>query len=341
MAAHNMTAQNAPNPMLIFDSLLAFQRSMALKGAIDLELFTRIAEGASTTTELASRCQASERGIRILCDFLTIQGFLVKRNSSYALTQDSGLFLDKRSPAYLGDAAYFLTHEMHFAGFRDIAAVVRKGGTINGEHGTVAPENPIWVEFARSMAPMAAMGSQTLAAIVARPGQKMKVLDVAAGHGMYGISVARHNPAAEITALDWKNVLEVAVENARRAGVSDRYRTIAGSAFEVDLGKDYDLVLIPNFLHHFDAPTNVALLKRFRAALRPGGQVATVEFVPNDDRITPPEAAAFSMVMLAGTPSGDAYTFRELEQMFRDAGFGPSTIQDLPPSPERLILTAV
>jgi ubiquinone/menaquinone biosynthesis C-methylase UbiE len=176
------------------------------------------------------------------------------------------------------------------------------------------------------------------AATVGGTGPK-KVLDIAAGHGMFGISVAEHNPLAEIVGLDWKNVLEVALENAKRAGITDRYKTIPGSAFDVDLGSGYDLVLIPNFLHHFDAPTNVALLKRLRAAMNPGGQVATVEFVPNEDRVTPPQAASFSMMMLGGTPGGDAYTFAELDGMFRAAGFGSSAMQDLAPSPERLVLT--
>ena len=81
------------------------------------------------------------------------------------------------------------------------------------------------------------------------------------------------------------------------------------------------------------------MLKKIHASINPGGRVATVEFVPNDDRVTPPSAAAFSMMMLASTPAGDAYTFREFDQMFREAGFGASTIQNLEMSPEQLILT--
>jgi hypothetical protein len=73
--------------------------------------------------------------------------------------------------------------------------------------------------------------------------------------------------------------------------------------------------------------------------MNPGGLIATVEFVPNEDRVTPPQAAGFSMMMLGATPGGDAYTFAELDGMFRAAGFGASTMQDLAPSPERLVLT--
>ncbi len=167
----------------------------------------------------------------------------------------------------------------------------------------------------------------------------MKVLDIAAGHGLYGIAVAAHNPAAEIVAVDWKNVLEVAVENATQAGVASRYRTIPGSAFDVDFGQGYDVVLLPAFLHHFDPAANIRLLKKIRAAMNPEALLAILETMPNEDRVSPPMEAKFSMMMLCTTPVGDAYTFRELAQMCREAGFGECVLQSLGDLPNRIILT--
>jgi hypothetical protein len=95
---------------------------------------------------------------------------------------------------------------------------------------------------------------------------------------------------------------------------------------------------LTNFLHHFDPPTNVKLLKKIRAAMRTGGRVATLEFVPNEDRVSPPMAAAFSLIMLATTPSGDAYTFRELEAMYREAGFDQVTAHPIPRAPHTVVL---
>src|SRR5258708_29590965 len=332
------SAASHPNPVVIFDALNAYINSMSLKGAIDLNLFTLIADGATTAAGLAARAQASERGVRILCDFLTILGFLTKSGAEYALTPVSSVFLNRHSPAYMGAASNFLLHESHIKHFGDVGAVVRKGGSVD-THGNMGPDDPVWVEFARSMVGLAGPAAQEIGKTIARPGHAIKVLDIAAGHGMFGIAIAQNNSQARIVGLDWKNVLEVALDNARNAGVADRYSTVAGSAFDAALGPAYDLVLLPNFLHHFDPPTNVGLLKKIHAAMKPGGRVATVEFVPNDDRVTPPSAAAFSMMMLASTPAGDAYTFKEFDQMFRDAGFGASTIQNLERSPEQLILT--
>jgi ubiquinone/menaquinone biosynthesis C-methylase UbiE len=325
------------SPAIVFETLQRYQQTMALKGAIDLELFTHIANGADTPDAIAACCRANERGVRILCDFLTIIGFLRKTDGVYDLTRESALFLDKASPNYVGSITGFLTSPAILGRFRDVAALVRQGGPPDN---AMVPENDLWVEFAKSMAPVVILAAQRAAAIIGEPGRRIRVLDIAAGHGMFGIAVARHNPAAEIVALDWKKVLDVAIENAAKAGVQDRFHTIPGDVFEVDLGNGYDLVMIPNFLHHFDAATNVRLLKRIRTVMNPGGRLAAIEFVPNDDRISPPAPAAFSMNMLGATQHGDAYTFREFEQMFRSAGFGESRLQLLEPSPQALVLTS-
>jgi 2-polyprenyl-3-methyl-5-hydroxy-6-metoxy-1,4-benzoquinol methylase len=333
-------ATQQPSPQLFFQTINAYQRTEALKAAIELEVFTAIGEGNATAPEIARRCETSERGMRILCDFLCIMGFLNKEGARYSATQDSGISLDKRSPAYLGGATVFISSQTVTEGFKDFAEVVRRGGTTMTEGGTIAPDHPVWVNFARGMAPMMAMPAQMLAKLVDPDvDRKLKILDIAAGHGLYGIAFATNNPQAEVVALDWPNVLEVAKENAQKAGVADRYSTIEGSAFDVDYGSGYDLILLTNFLHHFDAPTCETLLRKVHAALGAGGRAVTVEFVPNEDRITPPDAAAFSVTMLGTTAGGDAYTFRELETMFSNAGFARSEVQPLAASIEQVVIS--
>jgi predicted nicotinamide N-methyase len=338
----NATAPQGPNPALLFETINAYQRTAAIKGAIELDLFTAIAEGQRTASSIARRCSASERGVRILCDYLTVLGFLTKNSDQYSLTPDSAVFLVRTSPAYVGRMTEFLLMPELRQAFDDVAGTVRKGGTVISKEGTVSDENPVWVSFARAMAPAMMRGAQLLAErLDPEPTAPMRVLDIAAGHGMFGISIARRNPKAHVTALDWKPVLEVAQENANRAGLSDRYRTLPGSAFEADFGGPYDVILLTNFLHHFDTPTCEKLLKRVHAALTPNGRAATVEFIPNDDRITPPEAATFSFTMLNSTPAGDAYTFAELDGMFRRTGFTKSELIPLPGTPNRAVISGV
>ena len=329
-----------PSPGLFFDTVNAYQRTQALKGAIELDLFTHIGAGKNTAAALGKKCGAPERSVRILCDYLTIIGFLTKKGARYALTQDSALFLDRKSPAFLGSAIDFLLSPMLTESFRDVAALVRNGGTLQADGGTVAPENPIWVKFAKAMVPMMAMPARQMAALVlGKSREKMRVLDIAAGHGIFGIEFARVNPNAEVVALDWPNVLEVARENAKAAGVQDRHSLLPGSAFDVDYGSGYDIVLLTNFLHHFDFKTCVMLLKKAHAALKKGGRAVTLEFVPDESRISPPAAATFSMMMLGTTPLGDAYTYSELKAMCKAAGFAKNALYPLPPTLQRVVVS--
>src|ERR1700704_202758 len=97
-----------PSPERIFGVLTAFQSAAALKAAIELDIFTAIAEGADRAKAIAERVKAAERGVRILCDYLTVQGFLSKIEDRYALSQESAIFLNRRSPAYIGTMTGFL-----------------------------------------------------------------------------------------------------------------------------------------------------------------------------------------------------------------------------------------
>jgi hypothetical protein len=328
-----MSEPNAqPSPLLFFETINAYQRTEAVKAAIELDVFAALAEGCETAGQLAERCKSSERGMRILCDFLTVIGFLRKQENRYFNTQDSAIFLNRHSPAYVGGAMEFLLSPGLAENFQHVAEAVRKGGTVRTEEGTTSTENPVWIKFARGMAPLMMPAAQQIADLVGgEADQKLRVLDIAASHGMFGIAIAHKYPNAEITALDWANVLEVAKENAEKAGITERYHFIKGNAFEVDLGGPYDIVLITNFLHHFDVPTCENFLKKVQASLAEGGRAYTLEFVPNEDRVSPPGPATFALVMLCSTPRGDAYTFAELESMFANAGFSRSTLHNLQP----------
>lgn len=329
------------SPELFWDTMVAFQRSAVLKTAVELEVFTHIAKGNTTSATIAEAAGASERGMRILCDSLTVIGFLKKTGANYTLTDSTATFLDKKSPAYLGSAVEFILSPQQNRGFEDLTGAVQRGGSAITGDASMDPESEMWVTFAHAMMPLMFPTAQAVAENVGLDaGRKLKVLDIAAGHGIYGISVARKYPNAEVYGADWKNVLTVAVENAEKFGVADRYHTIPGSAFETDLGTGYDVILVPNFLHHFDYTECEAFIRKLYSSLVDGGKVITVEFVPNEDRVSPPPEAMFALVMLAATPAGDAYTFSELRQMFESAGFSKNELVALEPMPQHLVISA-
>ena len=327
-----------PNPLAIFQAFNAYQQTEVLRAAIELDVFTKIGAGNHTVPEIAKAIGASERGTRILCDALMVMTLLKKTGTSYSLSEDSAMFLDRKSRACMADASRFLLKDDMHQGFRRFTDAVRTGSSVLPGEGTMEPNYDSWVDFARGMMPLMVPAAQAIARVLdASSGKPMKVLDIASSHGIFGITIAQQNKNAQIVGLDWPAVLEVSKENAAKFGVADRYSTIAGSAFDVDLGSGYDAVLITNLLHHFDEPTCTKLLKRAFAALKPGGTVVTLEFVPDDARVSPLHAVWFATVMLANTPHGDAYTIGELKRMHEAAGFTGVTLHTLDQSPNSIV----
>lgn len=329
-----------PSPAAFFEALHGFQRTAALKTAIELDLFTAIHNGMTEVEPLAKNCGAAPRGVRILCDYLVVIGWLRKEGRCYALTPESEAFGSRRSKQYLGQSITFLLSPAQMQAFENLTSTVRNGGVPTGspEGGSVTPENPIWVNFARAMMPMMVFPAELLAQLVAPAlPAKAKILDIAAGHGLYGLSVARHRADCEVTALDWPRVLEVAQENARNAGVDSRFHRLPGNALTIDYGSGYHAVLVTNFLHHFDKATCHQLLRKVHGSLDPGGRLVIVEFIPNEDRVTPAVPASFSLMMLATTPTGDAYTYPEYQQLLNDAGFRNIEMCDLNPTFFRVV----
>ena len=193
-----MSESNQPSPELFWEYVTGFQRSAAIRAAVDLDLFSVIAGGADTLASIVEKSGASERGVRILCDYMTAAGFLTKGDGRYSLTPDSAVFLDCGSPAYLGNIVAFMQHEEQRKNFLQLTETARRGTLPETDDDTLGVEHPVWIEFARSMQGLMAAPAEAIGAIAAQgAGDTLKTLDIAAGHGLFGIAVARHCPRAE------------------------------------------------------------------------------------------------------------------------------------------------
>ena len=324
------TSESSPSPVRIFEALRAFQETAALKSAIELGVFTAIADGATTAAKIASACNASERGIRILCDTLVTSEILEKRDARYGNTRDTAIFLNRHSPAYIGSVADFICQPEMTTGFlQTLTECVRKGGTAMPAEGSMTPEHPMWVTFARAMAPLMALPRT----YHCRPSRGT----VARGSATKG---TRYRCRTWHVRDRLRQTHPTSRNHGRRLGPGPRsgerergrgrrfvpLRDDCGECFQCRLrAESYDAALLTNFLHHFDAATNERLLRKVHGALKDGGKAVTLEFVPDEDRVSPPTPARFAITMLFSTAHGDAYTFSELETMFRNAGFTEST----------------
>src|SRR5215469_7843998 len=179
-------------PTIVFGMLQAHHQTAALRAAIQLDIFRAIGQGPGDVASIAKHAKASERGIRILCDFLVVNGLLQKEDGRYKHTASSGAFLDPSSPTCLASIVSFLSLREMREPCEHLVDIVRNGRTVLPGQGTVEPENPVWVEFAQSMAPMMAPLAGPLGAVVLQGRtDPMHVLDIAAGHGLFGIEIAK------------------------------------------------------------------------------------------------------------------------------------------------------
>ena len=325
----------------VFDTLTAYWKTSALKAGLDLDLFSRIGSGLGTASELAKAAGASPRGVAIIADALCGLGFLVKKSGRYSLTPVADGFLRSESPAFLGGFHKFLTSDYIWTAFSRVTEAARAGRSQIGTN-ALTPENPAWQVFAESSTAMARAEGPTLADLAGAKRPGLRILDVAAGSGEYGIAVARESHGSELTYLDWPNVLPVALRHAEAAGIRPAPKTIPGDALKVNWGGPYDVIVASHFLHHFNPEDCRRICSKARAALAPEGRFIVQEFVADEAREAKEEGAAggpfpllFAVAMLVTTDEGDAYTLGQLREFLTAGGLrmdparhsqaGPST----------------
>jgi len=303
---------NALRPNWILEEISAFERSLALRTAIEMGIFTHIGRGLNTARALAEVVEASERGVSSLCDYLTVQEHLQKRGRRYVLTLNSRIYLSEDSPAYFGSAARFMASDEYVRALCELRSTVRRGRARSpGEN---------WVSYAQCMAPLAADVADFVGQSFGRGDRPIQILDVAAGHGLYGIAVGMRNSQSHVYACDSTPVLRIARRNARKAGLTSRYHLLPGDLRRTNLAGPYDLIIAANVAHHLTEQENVQLFRKCYTALKQSGQVVLIDFVVHPDRVEPKLDAAFAFHLFA-TGSQEVYTFKQYRKILKTAGF--------------------
>jgi ubiquinone/menaquinone biosynthesis C-methylase UbiE len=316
-----MDSPNAPTPERIIQLAWGFAPPLILHAVTQLRLLDALEGGPRTAPELAGLAGVSLRGATILLDALVGLQLLSKADARYTLTPESAAFLVSTQPRFHGPyldhmCAQLIPQWLH------LTEVARSGRPVARTN----TETDGGAHFARFVASLFPMGEPLASAVADHLGltnqtAPCSVLDVGAGSGVWGITLARRSPGVRIWAVDFPPVLEVTRTLAQRHGVAERLTTVAGDFLEADLGHHHDLATLGHILHS-EGPERIRrLLARVAEALGPGGRIVITEFVPNDERTGPPQPLIFAVNMLANTQSGGTYTQAELFNWLRDAGF--------------------
>lgn len=308
--------------MITFDELLgkarAYQESRTLLTAIELDLFTAVGGGA-TAEDVASRIGASLRGTRLLLDAVVAIGGLTKAEGVYRNTPETARYLVAGSPE---NAQPGLMHSVNlWHTWSSLTSAVRAGTSVI-EPGVERREEGWTENFIAAMHRNGSVLARVVAGRLDLTGVRT-VLDVGGGSGAYSIAFAEANPGLRATVFDLPHVLPLAERYLREAGVSDRVTTAAGdlrTAAFTGLGQ-FDLVLLSNICHMLDEAENRDLLRRCFAATAPGGRVAIRDFIIDENRTSPKQAAVFALNMLVGTRGGSSYSEAEYTSWLREAGY--------------------
>ena len=303
------------------NTLQAYRDAAVLHTAIDLELFTRIAQGMDTAYKVASSMELPVRGVKLLCESLVSAGFLLQEDDRYLLAGDTAQFLVKQSPEYLDGAATALHSPEILRAYERLTETVR-AGKAPLDRGSEA-RHP-WFEPARGIIDAAAAGRNLAAAIGLPPDARFKLLDIGSSVSGWGIAIASHYPNSIIVALDSPKALVHTQSRADAAKLGTRYQNIPGDPLVVHVGFDYDVVLLSH-LYRFEPDQVRNLLLGVQYALKKTGQLLIVDFFPDDAL----EFAGFRLNMLASTPRGEPYTVAAIQEILASCGFGSVETVDL------------
>jgi C-methyltransferase len=308
----------------VFGTLLAYKKSALLRTGIELGVFARLAKQPATADEVARDLELAPRGSRLLLNALVCIDALEEADGTYSLAPLVAETLDPAREGYLGKMSRILTSRWEWEAMGRLTEAVSRGGPVIAEH-VDQLDFPYFEEFATYADAVSGPTAARVAGAIydwAAPRERLHILDLACGPGVYGFTIAQQHPQARIYSVDNSQVLEIAQKRATRLGVADRVETIAGDMFTLDLGGPYDLVLLTNVLHHYTPERATELLRRAAAVTNPGGKLILVGITADDGPVrNSPDAHLFSLLMLVWTESGEAPSVGYFHRLLSATGY--------------------
>jgi ubiquinone/menaquinone biosynthesis C-methylase UbiE len=311
---------------------------LIVEAALENKVFDLLSKGEMTADQLAAETGASARGLRMIANALTSVELLKKDSRGrYSLTPESAAFLVTTSPAFRGGVFRHISRQL-LPAWMKLSDVVKTGKPpqrVNQE----GPGSEFFQQFVEDIFPLSVGSAKALgqALNVAQSPSPVRVLDLAAGSGVWGITLAQMSPRVTVTAVDWADVLPATRRVAEKHGVADRVTLVAGDLLEAAFGTGHHIATLGHIFHSEGEARSQALARKTYDALAPGGTIAIAEFIANEERTGPPNAMIFAVNMLVNTDQGDTFTLPEMTTWLTEAGFKNVRTLEVP-GPAPLIL---
>jgi SAM-dependent methyltransferase len=298
------------------DAVAAYRLPRVLITALELNLYTVVADKTWTIPELAKCLQVSERGLAILCRNLAMAGLLIKKGATYRNSRLSATSLNANHPAYRG--SYLELLKKHWGDWTRLVECVRTGLPLDHD----VPEEPDYRRrFTWAMHHRTLEVAPKIAGQVALRGAKT-FLDLGGGPGTFAMAFLAKNPGLRATVCDRPDALEVAREVATTHKAGHRLSYLPLDLMKDDIPGTFDVVWYSNVLHIYSPEENQGLFKRVRAALNPGGRLIIQDaFLHDREGLFPEEASLFAVTMLLFTEAGNTYSVAETSEWLKQAGF--------------------
>jgi ubiquinone/menaquinone biosynthesis C-methylase UbiE len=300
----------------------AYAPPLIISAAVTNKVFDVLESAAKTIEQVKRETGASERGLQAVMNALVGLELLKKdRQGKYSLTPESAAFLLSNKPAthagFFGTIAPQLISR--WLGLSDIVREGRPAVAVNQE--TEGTE--FFSQLVENIIPMSYPVAQKLGdhLKVAKTKNELRVLDLAAGSGIWGIALAQKSPRVRVAAVDWAGMIPTTKRITQKFGVGDRFEFIGGDLLETNFGNGYDIATLGHILHSEGEDRSRQLLEKTFRALKSGGVIAVAEWLVNDDRTDPVPSLMFAVQMLVNTEKGDTFSFNEIKSWLEDAGF--------------------